>query len=143
MEFIDFLMRHPILSGIALVLTVLLIANELSGRLQKFANLSVPEVARKTGRDNTLLIDVREPDEWRSGHIKGARHIPLGKLSDKIEELQKKDQDKDIVIYCRSGNRSATAASMLVKAGFEQVGHLAGGIVAWEAEKYPVTRGKK
>ncbi|HHQ69651.1 MAG TPA: rhodanese-like domain-containing protein [Halothiobacillaceae bacterium] len=142
MEFIDFLLSHPILSGIALVLVVLLIANELSGRLQKYANLSVTEVARKTGRENTVLIDVREPDEWRAGHIKGARHIPLGKLSDKLDELKKKDLDKDIVIYCRSGNRSATAASMLVKAGFEQVGHLAGGIIAWEAERYPISKKK-
>lgn len=142
MEFIDFLLSQPILSSIALVLIVLLIANELSGRLQKYANLSAPEVARKTGRDNTVLIDVREPDEWRAGHIKGARHIPLGKLKDKLDDLKQKEQDKDIVIYCRSGNRSATAASMMVKAGFEQVGHLAGGITAWEAEKYPVSKKK-
>jgi rhodanese-related sulfurtransferase len=98
-------------------------------------------VARKAGRENVFLVDVREPNEWKEGHIKGARHIPLGKLDGRLDEIRKESPD-EVVIYCRSGNRSATAANLLVKGGFEQVSHLGGGILAWESQNYPVSKGK-
>ncbi|MFO7582108.1 rhodanese-like domain-containing protein [Guyparkeria sp.] len=139
--FFDFLVRHWALSLAALVLIVLLIGNELSRRLQKFETIDPPEVARKAGRDGVALIDVREPNEWREGHIKGARHIPLGKLEGKLGDLRS-EAPQEIVLYCRSGNRSGTAANILVKNGFENVSHLGGGIIAWESQNYPVSKGK-
>ncbi len=139
--FFDFLARHWVLSLAAFVLIVLLVANELSRRLQKFGTIDPPEVARKAGRDGVALIDVREDNEWKAGHIKGARHIPLGKLEKKLPDL-KSEAPEEIVLYCRSGNRSATAASLLVKNGFENVSHLGGGIIDWESQNYPVTKGK-
>ena len=139
--FFDFLVRHWALSLAALVLIVLLIGNELSRRLQKFGTIEPSDVARKAGREGVALIDVREPNEWKEGHIKGARHIPLGKLEGKLGEL-KGEAPKEVVLYCRSGNRSATAANLLVKNGFENVSHLGGGIIAWESQNYPVSKGK-
>jgi len=139
--FFDFLLRHWMLSLVALVLIVMLIGNELSRRLQKFRTIDPSEVARKAGRDGVFLVDVREPNEWKEGHIKGARHIPLGKLDGRLDEIRKESPD-EVVIYCRSGNRSATAANLLVKGGFEQVSHLGGGILAWESQNYPVSKGK-
>ncbi|MGM0516583.1 MAG: rhodanese-like domain-containing protein [Pseudomonadota bacterium] len=140
-SFVDFLLRNWVLSLAALVLLVLLIGNELSRRLQKFRTIDPSEVARKAGREGVALIDVREPNEWREGHIKGARHIPLGKLEGRLDELRA-EAPQEVVIYCRSGNRSATAANTLIKGGFENVSHLGGGIIAWESQNYPVTRGK-
>jgi len=139
--FFEFLMRHWVLSLVALVLIVMLIGNELSRRLQKFRTIDPSEVARKAGREGVVLIDVREPNEWKEGHIKGARHIPLGKLGDRLGEIRSESPD-EVVIYCRSGNRSATAANLLVKGGCEQVSHLGGGILAWESQNYPVSKGK-
>ncbi|MFN2382185.1 MAG: rhodanese-like domain-containing protein [Guyparkeria sp.] len=138
---IDFLARHWVLSIVAAVLVVLLIGNELSRRLQKFKTLDPAEVARKAGRDGVTLIDVREDNEWKTGHIKGARHIPLGKLQNKLGEIKGENPD-EVVLYCRSGNRSATAANVLVKGGLEDVSHLGGGILAWEGQNYPVSKGK-
>lgn len=139
--FIDFLVRHWILSTVAVVLAVLLIGNELSRRLQKFKTLEPSDVARKAGREGVALIDVRESNEWKEGHIKGARHIPLGQLDKKLGEIRAESPD-EVVLYCRSGNRSATAANLLVKNGMENVSHLGGGILAWEAQSYPVSKGK-
>jgi len=139
--FIDFLARHWVLSTVAVVLIILLISNELSRRMQKFNTLDPAEVARKAGRDGVALIDVREDNEWKAGHIKGARHIPLGKLESKLGEIKSESPD-EVVLYCRSGNRSATAANILVKGGFENVSHLGGGIIAWEGQNYPVAKGK-
>ncbi len=140
-SFIDFLARHWVLSSVAVLLLVLLVGNELSRRLQKFKTLGPVEVARKAGRDGVALIDVREDNEWKAGHIKGARHIPLGKLDKKLDELKRENPD-EVVLYCRSGNRSATAANILIKGGLENVSHLGGGILDWEAQNYPVSKGR-
>lgn len=138
-EYLDFFARHWMLAAAAVVLLVMLIGNELGRVSRKYRDLSCAELARLVGDENVVLIDVREPDEWRSGYIKGARHVPLGSLSSKLDEL-KQDPDKQILLYCRSGNRSSQAANTLVKAGFTDVAHLAGGITAWKAENFPVTK---
>lgn len=138
-EYIDFLMRHWVLSLAAVVLIVLLLGNEMTRGMQKFRDMTAAEFARLIGKENVLLIDVRETDEFRGEHIKGARHVALGTVASKLSEFEKHKADQ-ILLYCRSGNRSASAASMFVKAGFTQVAHLAGGITAWKAEKFPVVR---
>jgi rhodanese-related sulfurtransferase len=138
-EFINFLMANWMLSLAAIVLSVMLLANEMTRGLQKFRDVSAAEFARLIGRENVLLLDVRETDEFRGEHIKGAKHMALGTLATKLSELES-HKTNQVLLYCRSGNRSSTAANMLVKAGFSNVGHLAGGIMAWKAESYPVVR---
>ncbi len=138
-EFINFLMANWMLSLAAIVLSVMLLANEMTRGLQKFRDVSAAEFARLIGRENVLLLDVRETDEFRGEHIKGAKHMALGMLATKLSELES-HKTNQVLLYCRSGNRSSTAANMLVKAGFSNVGHLAGGIMAWKAESYPVVR---
>lgn len=138
-EYLDFLVRHWELSLVAVVLIVMLLGNEMTRGLQKFRDLTAAELARLIGRENVVLIDVRETDEFRGEHIKGAQHIPLATIPAKLAELEKHKPDQ-VLLYCRSGNRSSAAAKMMVKAGFTNVGHLAGGITAWKAENFPVSR---
>jgi rhodanese-related sulfurtransferase len=76
-----------------------------------------------------LLLDVRTEPERKSGFIKGSVHIPLNQLRSKQQELEKY-KNKEIVCYCRSGNRSVNAAVFLQKHGFN-ASNLKGGIVAW------------
>jgi molybdopterin/thiamine biosynthesis adenylyltransferase/rhodanese-related sulfurtransferase len=80
------------------------------------------------------LVDVREPREWQLTHLEGARLIPLGALPGSIEAL---DRDRDIVVMCRSGQRSATAVRQLQDAGFHKVKNLAGGILRWSEDVDP------
>lgn len=79
------------------------------------------------------LLDVREDHERAAFNI-GGRHIPVGKIqlleTDDIEDWK----DKEIVVYCRSGNRSGMAASMLTRAGFADPVNLTGGMLAWQAQ---------
>ncbi len=86
--------------------------------------------------DRVLLIDVREPFEAEIARIPGARLIPLGELRDRLDEI---DRHADIVVHCRSGQRSAKAARWLEEAGFERVRNLRGGILAWSDEVDPST----
>ncbi len=81
-----------------------------------------------------LLLDVRTPQEFASGHIPGAVNISLQTLEAHVSELP---TDRPIVIYCRSGNRSAAAGHLLLRRGFTQLYDL-GGIIAWQAQGLPI-----
>lgn len=85
-----------------------------------------------------LMLDVREPEEWREAHIPGATLIPLGELAGRLDELPK---DQPIVVVCRSGNRSAVGRDILLQAGFEPVTSMAGGMNDWKAAGYETASG--
>ena len=88
---------------------------------------------------NAVVLDVREPGEYESGHVLNSKLIPLGKLKERIGELEKY-KDHSIVVLCRSGNRSGTACFILGKHGFNQAYNLAGGIQAWKKANLPVEK---
>ena len=81
-----------------------------------------------------VLIDVRTPQEFASGHIADAINIPVEQLASRLSEVP---QDKPVVLYCRSGNRSNQAAQILDRAGYAQIYDL-GGIIDWVQQGYPV-----
>lgn len=88
---------------------------------------------------NALVLDVREPSEYEAGHILNSRLIPLGKLKERMSELEKY-KELSIVVVCRSGNRSGTACYLLGKQGFTQVYNLAGGVQAWQKVNLPLEK---
>lgn len=81
-----------------------------------------------------LLLDVRTPEEFNSGHIPGAVNISVDQLAQRLSEVP---QDKPVVLYCRSGNRSNQAAQILDRAGYTQIYDL-GGIITWQQQGYPI-----
>ena len=81
-----------------------------------------------------LFVDVREKDEWEEIHIPNTTHIPLGELARRQKELPK---DQQIVVVCRSGNRSQTGRDILLSAGFSDVTSMEGGVKNWSAAGYP------
>ncbi|OIQ97727.1 inner membrane protein YgaP [mine drainage metagenome] len=89
-------------------------------------------------REDALVIDVREANEWAAGHIPNSRHIPLSQLSKRIGEIEK-FKTRDVIVNCQSGNRSASGCGALRKLGFEKVHNLAGGISAWREAGLPIT----
>jgi rhodanese-related sulfurtransferase len=85
-------------------------------------------------RDEVLLLDVREQQEWDAGHIEGSVHIPMGELGARQEELP---SDRPIVAVCRSGNRSAAVTQALTRAGYE-AHNLVGGVAEWKGQRLPL-----
>ncbi len=85
-----------------------------------------------------FLLDVRQPEEYRTGHIPGAKLIPLGELPARLKELPK---NQEIIVVCQSGNRSLSATRQLAGSGYNVV-NLRGGMIAWSRTGLPVTRGK-
>lgn len=94
--------------------------------------------ARMKEKSKLYLLDVRQPEEFRDGHISGAKLIPLGELQQRIKELPK---DQEILCICRSGNRSSSATRLLQSAGY-QATNLNGGMIAWSRAGLPVKKGK-
>jgi adenylyltransferase/sulfurtransferase len=103
-------------------------------RAEEEAEVPVPVIrvedlkARIDKNDKFVLLDVRENFEWDIARIPGAKLIPLGELSSRMSELDSADE---IVIYCKSGVRSATAVRHLQKAGFSKLLNVESGILAW------------
>ncbi len=89
--------------------------------------------------DNAVVLDVRSIAEFNKGHVVNAVNIPLNGLAKQLQQLEKY-KDRPIIVACRSGSRSATAAKMLMKQGFSRVHNLRGGMMAWENAGLPLKR---
>jgi rhodanese-related sulfurtransferase len=98
--------------------------------------ISPTEANTMFGKSGVVFLDVREPDEFKAGHIPGAINIPRGLLESRIGE-QIPDKNTTIVVYCRSGVRSALASATLVKMGYIGVLNMDGGWKAWQDAGYP------
>lgn len=98
--------------------------------------ITAADLKESLARGAVTLVDVRNENEWQTGHIDGARHIALGYVGDRVDEIP---QTKPIVLQCASGVRSAIAASVLQARGVERVINLIGGINAWRKANLPVT----
>jgi rhodanese-related sulfurtransferase len=100
-------------------------------------NLNAPDAkTRIESKQPLFILDVRQPNEYRAGHIAGAKLIPLNELSRRINELP---EDTEILCVCRSGSRSSAAAGQLASAGFNAF-NLRGGMMGWERSGYPVSK---
>lgn len=99
------------------------------GRMTDVPSISASEVAA-----DTVVLDVREDDEWQCGHIEGALHIPLTQLMERYGEVP---ADVDVVVVCRTGGRSYRAVQWLNQNGFEAV-NLLGGMAAWDEARLPM-----
>lgn len=101
------------------------------------------QVVQLLNVDNSIMLDVRENNEYSQGHIANSVHIPLGDVKKRVDELGKY-KSGNVVVSCRSGARSGSIINYLRKQGFENVFNLRGGIMAWENENLPITKkGKK
>lgn len=95
-------------------------------------DITCEELAAKLGE--VTLVDVREPYEWDLSHLAGAIHIPLQQLPRRLDEVPR---DKEIVVYCRMGGRSAHAQHVMLQNGFTRVKNLVGGLKAWASQQDP------
>lgn len=98
--------------------------------------IDAAEAADLLAARRAVVVDVRERTEWRTGHIKGAIHVPLSQLASRMPQLP---SGKTIVTVCRSGHRSALAARTLTSAGHDVL-NLRGGMNAWARAGLPLTR---
>ncbi len=138
-EYIVFARNHPALAMGLVAIIGMIVWTEFSRLTRKYKQVNTTQAVQILNQDGSVVIDVREDSEVSTGKIKGAKHIPLGQLKKRLVELEYA-KNKPVLVYCRSGSRSAHACSVMSKEGFENVSNLSGGVMAWESANLPVTK---
>lgn len=138
-QFIEFITNHIILSGAFVAILTLLIIDLLGANLRGYPAATPTEATQLMNRENAIVLDIREDNEYHAGHIVNAIHIPLGYLKDRKDELEKY-KNRPIIAVCRSGSRSGQACSLLKKEGFENIYNLKGGMMAWQHASLPLSK---
>ena len=135
----QFISHNLIPIGIAFFSGAMLLWSLFGNRLRGIKEVDTVAALQLINHKNALVLDVREQSEYDTGHILNSRLIPVGKIKERVGELEKY-KDQPIVAVCRSGIRSATACAALGKKGFAQVYNLTGGMQAWQKNNLPVEK---
>ncbi|BBB23056.1 rhodanese domain protein [Abyssogena phaseoliformis symbiont OG214] len=137
MEILEFLFAdEQMFTTITLILLIaLLVGNIVVDKLKKYEDIDTNGAVTLMDGNDLILLDVREKRERKAGYIAGDIHIPLASVKGKLSSLDKR---KKILVYCRSGSRSAHIAGLLTRNEFENVYSLKGGFQAWKKAKLPI-----
>lgn len=137
----DFILHNILLIAVAAVSGIALLVLSYRQPSREHA-LNATQATLLINRENAIVIDVRETDEYVAGHLPESRSVPLGSLDARIGEFDKY-KDTPIIMVCKSGARSASALAALRKQGHSKVHHLEGGIDAWRTAGLPLKKGAK
>lgn len=135
----EFLQQNFLLVVLALVSGGMLIWPLIARALSGAKELSAADVVNLINRRDAMVVDVREPGEFKSGHIPRARNIPLSQLKERMKELEKQ-KSRPIVLSCASGSRSLNASRVLKQHGFNEVFALRKGLLAWNEASMPLEK---
>jgi rhodanese-related sulfurtransferase len=121
---------------ITMLASVLLLAGCASGATG-VTNMNVEDFSKKTAESGVVILDVRTPGEFMTGHIQDAQNIDFesGSFESQIESL---DKNGTYAVYCRSGNRSGQAVKVMQDAGFKNIYNLDGGVIDWANSGLPL-----
>jgi rhodanese-related sulfurtransferase len=133
-QFLLFLSQQWMLVSLLLALLGLFMWNE---NRRAGSSLSVHQLTHQVNNANALVVDLREPKEFREGHVVDALNIPYAKLAERMADL---DKTRPLVLVDKMGQHSAAAGRTLMQAGF-QVSRLNGGMSEWTASNLPVVKG--
>lgn len=133
-------LHKTIAPSLCLLVLTLGVATSGCQRSAEAAAISPREVLGRLDRDGPpLLLDVRTPEEFASGHVPGAVNIPHDEVGQRSAELAA-HRDQEVVVYCEKGPRAAKAAQALADAGFRSIRHLEGDMSGWRAAGLPVEK---
>ncbi len=142
-EYIEFFQQNMILSLVWVGILVALIMNIYKSSTAVYKELSPSQVTHLMNRENGVVVDIRTKDEYKQGHITDAVHILLSEIKAGNLPAIEKHKSAPIIVVCKTGHTAREAASLLVKAGFENVSLLKDGLISWSEAKLPLVRGKK
>ena len=133
-------MNTKIILAVVLAIVVVAVWAVNTHRNKGFKSVSTAEFAQIISDTTAVqLVDVRTKGEYDEGHISGALLIDTDSYNFQDKATAQLSKEKPVAVYCRSGRRSASAASQLVKLGYEVI-NLDGGILAWERAKMPIAK---
>ena len=132
-----FIIDNWMLISIALASGALLLWPVLQGATA--VGIAPNAAVQLINRDKAMVVDVCSPDEFKAGHIVGARNVPLGELESKLAGVVK-NKTNPLILVCASGMRSKRAVAVAKKLGFENAHSLTGGTAAWRAASLPIEK---
>ncbi len=134
--FFEFLGEQWLLVA-ALLATIMLLVFHESRR--GGAALTPRQLVALVNQENALVIDLREPAEYKRGHIVDAINLPYNKLAERITELER-HRERPLVMVCRMGTQAGAAGRQLAAKGFQRVHRLGGGVMEWQAQQLPLVK---
>ena len=108
-------------------------------RQASYREVTSREAADLIKNEGPIVLDVRTPNEYHRGHLHNSLLIPVQELQSRYKELGN-HKEREILIYCATGNRSTVASKILIDSGFKHIVNMRGGIYDWHKKNYPVTR---
>jgi len=136
---LDYFTNHPLLAGAAVAMTIVVFGYELRQRAAG-ATAVAPNEAIRMMNGGAVLVDLRATNQFKDGHIEGARNVPADQLAADPKLLDKLS-GKTLVLYCDAGATTGAAVRTLARAGAKNVFSLRGGLAAWKQENLPVVKG--
>ena len=136
---IEFIQKNIWLVMVAVASGAMLVWPLITKRFMRSKELGVVEAVQLINRQDAVIVDVREPGEFKAGHIPNARNLPQGQIGERLKELEK-FKSRPILVSCATGQRSASACASLQKAGFANVYTLGGGMNAWVQASMPLEK---
>jgi rhodanese-related sulfurtransferase len=136
---VQFVSNNILPISIAAISGIMLLWSLFGNRFRGVKEVDVAAALQLINHKNAAILDVREQSEYDAGHVLNSKLIPLGKLKERMVEMEK-FKDQPVLVVCRSGNRSGTACFLLGKQGFTQVYNLAGGVQAWQKNNLPLEK---
>lgn len=137
----EFIGNHTLLAMLFFSVLVAFVGSEVSRLFRGYRELTPGALTQLINRDTPLIVDLSSSQDFEKGHIPGARHVPLSQFDPENKDLAKV-KTLPVAVYCKSGTTSAQAAARLVKAGFQKVFWLGGGLASWQQADLPLVRGK-
>lgn len=138
-KLIEFAGNHIFLVSLFAAITAMLIWNLFGSAVSGVKQLTPMEVTRLMNRENAILLDVRNANDYKKGHVINSISVPDTELAERKEGLEK-HKKKVVIAYCEHGNISSKTARSLKADGFEQVYTMKGGVMAWRNANLPLTK---
>lgn len=138
----EFVGNHIWLCLLFIILLIAIIVGEMMRLSRKYRELSPGALTLLVNREDALVLDLSSYADYEKAHIPGARHMAMSQFDPENKDLAKV-RDLPVVVVCKDGRTSAKAAQRLVKAGFQKVHTLHGGMLTWKHADMPVAKGRK
>ena len=135
---LEFVGHHPWLATATVVLAAAVVVYEMRARSESRQSVSPQELIRLMNQ-GALVLDLRSPEQYQSGHLNGARQMNSEQIL-KAADTLKRHKEKPVVVYDDSGSLGSAAVRQLTAQGFTKVFALRGGLAAWRADNLPVSR---
>jgi rhodanese-related sulfurtransferase len=136
---LDYSINHPFLAGGLALMLIVVLAYEIRQRAAS-ASAVAPNEAIRLVNSGAVLVDLRSSNQFKDGHIAGAKNLPGDQIASDPKALEKLAA-KTVVLYCENGMTTAAAQRTLARAGARDVFGLRGGLTAWKQENLPVVKG--